>query len=222
MSSLMDKLDHTAAVKEDIRRAINTLNGSQVVSTSTPFDQYKNYINLNNIPYTKGRAILCQGGDLNDNFYQGHEQSLFVTGHYMDYTWDSDVLNFLQSKEYDTISVFDYDLDDTPEDGEEWFEDPMNKHYQSYLANYDYITLMADISIPSDSLSRNQGSFYFNGTTVTKHSYSRNYNYGITGINITENRIDFIVNQNVSNYFDWRFIPNNHIYVLLLTQGSFY
>ena len=44
MSSLMDKLDHTAAVKEDIRSAINTLNGSQVVSTSTPFDQYSQYI----------------------------------------------------------------------------------------------------------------------------------------------------------------------------------
>lgn len=44
MSSLMDKLDHTAAVKEDIRNTINTLNGSQVVSTSMPFDQYSQYI----------------------------------------------------------------------------------------------------------------------------------------------------------------------------------
>lgn len=44
MSSLMDKLNHTATVKEDIRSAINTLNGSQVVSTSTPFNQYGDFI----------------------------------------------------------------------------------------------------------------------------------------------------------------------------------
>lgn len=59
MSSLMDKLDHTAAVKENIRNAINTLNGSQVVSASTPFDEYSQYIKNKDWGFF---AYRCAGG----------------------------------------------------------------------------------------------------------------------------------------------------------------
>lgn len=46
LGTLSDKLNHTADCKESIRQAVNqNLGGAELISPSTQFDQYSNYIN---------------------------------------------------------------------------------------------------------------------------------------------------------------------------------
>lgn len=46
MSSLIEKLNKVASTKESLRVAINTLNGSEVVTNSMPFDTWADYVKV--------------------------------------------------------------------------------------------------------------------------------------------------------------------------------
>lgn len=61
----MANIDTLLTVKEDIRQAINTLNGSEVVTNSMPFDTWADYIKIRIPPLSEASFDIINEISLN-------------------------------------------------------------------------------------------------------------------------------------------------------------